>query len=68
MVGRGKGEAAHDVIDVQFFSVGKEDQAVAVLTYVNGFGDELILCDGGHIEVSVGDGPCAVPSVIATWF
>ena len=51
MVGRGKGEAAHDVIDVQFFSVGKEDQAVAVLTYVNGFGDELILCDGGHVTL-----------------
>ena len=49
LIGRGKGETAHDVIDVQFFAVGKEDQAVAVLTYLNGFGDELILCDGGHV-------------------
>ena len=57
MVGGGKGEASHDVIDVQFFSVGCEDQVVAVLTYVNGFGDELIFRDSDHIEVSVGDGP-----------
>ncbi len=60
MVGGGKGEASHDVIDVQFFSVGCEDQVVAVLTYVNGFGDELILCDGGHIEV-----PTYLPGQIA---
>ncbi len=42
MVGRGKGKTPHDVIDVQFFSVGCEEQAVAVLTDVNGFGDELL--------------------------
>ena len=53
MVGRGKGKASHDVIDVPFFSVGKEDQAVAILTYVNGFWDELIFRDSDHIEVSV---------------
>ena len=62
MVGGGKGEASHDVIDVQFFSVGCEDQVVAVLTYVNGFGDELIFRDGDHTEVSVGDGPCLIPT------
>ncbi len=61
MIGRGKGKASHDVIDVPFFSVGKEDQAVAILTYVNGFWDELSYHEV-HVEISVGDSTGVVPS------
>lgn len=49
LIGRGKGEATYDVIDAQVFSVGNKEQAVVVLTYVNGLGDELILCDECHV-------------------
>ena len=49
LVGRGKGKTKDHPIYGLFLTVGEEEQAIAVLTYVNGLGNELVLCDEVHV-------------------